>query len=58
MGVILSLCGFCLYEAIAHSNLVALNKKLKSVAGTVHDSIEPTLKQPVKIETATKQIVL
>jgi two-component system OmpR family sensor kinase len=58
MGVILSLCGFCLYEAIAHSNWVALHKKLKSVAGTLYDSIELTLKQPVKIETATKQILL
>ncbi|MBD2293646.1 two-component sensor histidine kinase [Anabaena sphaerica FACHB-251] len=57
MGVILSLCGFGLYEAIAHAHWVALNEELKSVAGTLHDSMEPTLKQPGKIETATKRLL-
>lgn len=57
MGVILSLCGFGLYEAIAHAHWVALNEELKSVAGTLHDSIEPTLKQPGNLEQSTQRLL-
>jgi two-component system OmpR family sensor kinase len=57
MGVILSLCGFGVYYSIAHAHWVALNQELESVAGTLHDSLEHTLKQPGKLEAATQQLL-
>ncbi|MFP4124816.1 MAG: efflux RND transporter permease subunit, partial [Coleofasciculus sp.] len=50
MGVILSLLGFGVYEAIAHAHLITLERELKSVAGTLHDSLESKLKQPGQVE--------
>lgn len=57
MGLILSLCGFGAYNAIAHAHWVTLNRELESVAGTLHDSLEPTLKQPGRIESDTQDIL-
>lgn len=57
MSLILSLCAIGLYEAIAHAHWVALNRELESVAGTLHDSIEPTLKYPSRLEPATQQLL-
>ncbi|AFZ14160.1 integral membrane sensor signal transduction histidine kinase [Crinalium epipsammum PCC 9333] len=57
MGVILSLCGIGVYEAIAHAHWVAIDQELKSVAGTLHDSLELKLKQPGKIELIVKQLL-
>jgi signal transduction histidine kinase len=53
MGLILSLCGFGVYEAISHAHWVTAARELESVAGTLHDSIEPTLKQPGRLEKAS-----
>jgi signal transduction histidine kinase len=50
MGVILGLCGLGVYEAIAHAHRITINRELESVAGTLHDSLEPVLKQPAKLE--------
>lgn len=55
MGVILSLCGVGIYEAIAHAHWTTFETELETVAGTLHDSIEPTLKQPGRLERETKQ---
>jgi signal transduction histidine kinase len=57
MGLILSLCGFGAYNAIAHAHWITLNRELESVAGTLHDSLEPTLKQPGRIESETQYIL-
>lgn len=57
MGLILSLCGFAVYRAIAHANWNALDRELESVAGTLHDSIEPTLKQPGRLEPITQKLL-
>ncbi|MBD1900018.1 HAMP domain-containing histidine kinase [Trichocoleus sp. DQ-A3] len=57
MGVILSLCGVAVYEAIARANWVALDRELESVAGTLHDSIEPILQQPGRLEPAIQQLL-
>ena len=46
MGVILSLCGFGVYEAIAHAHWQTLDRELEAVAGNLHDNIENVLKQP------------
>ena len=57
MGLILSLCGFGAYNAIARAHWITLNRELESVAGTLHDSLEPTLKQPGRIESDTQDIL-
>ena len=57
MGCILGICGLGVYEAIVHAHWQTLNRELESVAGTLHDSIEHTLKQPGRLETNTQQIL-
>ncbi len=55
MGVILGLCGLGVYEAIAHAHWSTIDRELETVAGTLHDSLEPVLKQPGRLEpTATR----
>lgn len=43
MGIILSLCGVGIYRAIVQSNWAALEREIESIAGTLHDSLEPML---------------
>ncbi len=50
MGVILSLCGLGFYTVLAQDHWLSLNRKLESVAGTLHDGIEPALDEPGQIE--------
>ncbi|MFE1746824.1 two-component system sensor histidine kinase RppB [Coleofasciculus sp. H7-2] len=57
MGVILSLCGVAVSEAIARANWVALDRELESVAGTLHDSMEPILQQPGRLEPDVQQLL-
>ncbi len=57
MGLILSLCGAAVYNAMAHAHWVALNSELKSVAGALHDDIEPTLRQPGQLELSSWQLL-
>ncbi|XWK86338.1 MAG: hypothetical protein U7127_19225 [Phormidium sp.] len=57
MGVILSLSGFGVYEAIAHAHQVAINRELESVAGTLHDSIELKLNQPGVLEPIIEELL-
>ena len=57
MGIILSLCGLGVYQAIVHAHWVAVEGELKSVAGTLHDSIEPLLKQPGHLELDIQQLL-
>ena len=57
MGVILSLSGLGLYEAIAHAHWVTFDREISSVAGTLHDSLEPLLKEPGIIEAETRRLL-
>jgi two-component Ni(II)/redox sensor kinase NrsS len=43
MGVILSLSGLGMYRALIQSNWTALEREIESIAGTLHDSLEPML---------------
>lgn len=43
MGVILSLSGFGMYRALVQANWAALKREIESIAGTLHDSLEPIL---------------
>jgi len=57
MGVILSLCGVAFYEMMAQAHWQTLHQELKSVAGTLHDGLEPVLQQPGRIEPSAKQLL-
>ncbi|BAZ30354.1 two-component sensor histidine kinase [Cylindrospermum sp. NIES-4074] len=57
MALILSLCGFGIYKAIAHAHWVTLDRELESVAGTLHDSIELKLQQPGKLEPVIQKLL-
>jgi signal transduction histidine kinase len=57
MGLILSLCGFAVYQVIIEAHLAAIDRELKSVTGTLHDSIEPNLKQPGRPEPIFQQLL-
>jgi two-component Ni(II)/redox sensor kinase NrsS len=43
MGGILGISGFGMYRSIVQSNWVALEREIESIAGTLHDSLEPML---------------
>jgi two-component system, OmpR family, Ni(II)-sensor and/or redox sensor kinase NrsS len=43
MGVILSVSGLGLYRSLVQSNWVAMEREMESIAGTLHDSLEPML---------------
>lgn len=57
MGFILSLCGFGVYQIMIYAHLVAIDQELKSVTRTLHNSIEPNLKQPGRLEPIFQQLL-
>ena len=57
MGVILSWLGFEVYHAIVHAHIITVDRELKSVAVTLHNSWEWKLKQPVKLEQIVQNIL-
>lgn len=57
MGVILSICGLGVYEAIAHAHWMTLDREIESVAGALHDSLETVLQQPGKLEPDVLRII-
>lgn len=57
MGVILGLCGWGMYEAIAHAHWMTLDRELESVAGTLHDSLEPVLQEPAELEPEVSRLL-
>ncbi|CAD5953642.1 Alkaline phosphatase synthesis sensor protein PhoR [Planktothrix tepida] len=57
MGVILSICGLGVYEAIAHAHWITLDREIESVAGALHDSLETVLKQPGQLEPDVLRII-
>ena len=57
MGVILGVSGLSVYHMMAHAHLASLDQELESVAGTLHDSLEPVLKKPGRMELSVKQFL-
>lgn len=57
MGVILSLCGVAFYQMMAQAHWQTLHRELESVAGTLHDGLEPVLQQPGRMEPGVKQLL-
>jgi two-component system, OmpR family, Ni(II)-sensor and/or redox sensor kinase NrsS len=56
MGAILSLSGFGMYRSLVQSNWAAMEREMESIAGTLHDSLEPMLPASGDPTTALRQI--
>jgi signal transduction histidine kinase len=57
MGLILSICGVAVYLHMAQSHIQAIDREVQTLAGTLHDSLEPVLEQPGQLNAAVKQIL-
>ncbi len=50
LTLVLGLCGFGVYEAVAHAHRVTVARELELVAANLHDGLQAVLKQPGKLE--------
>ena len=57
ISIILLICAVGVYTATAHAHRLSVNQELESVAGTLHDSLLPVLKQPGKLELEVKNLL-
>ena len=57
MGIILILSGVGIYQVMLHAHWQAVDRELESVAGTLHDSLEPLLQQSDRIAPSVQQIL-
>ena len=57
ISIILFICALGVYEAVAHAHRITINQELESVAGTLHDSLLPVLKQPGKLEPEVNELL-
>lgn len=57
MGVILSLSGFGMYRSLVQSNWAAMEREMESIAGTLHDSLEPMLPASEDPTTVLRRIL-
>ena len=55
MGVILSLCGVATYQCLAYAQWQTIEREVESLSGTLHDTLEPKLIQPNRIEPEIEQ---
>lgn len=58
MGCILGVCGFGVYQVVAHAYRETIDQSLESVANALHDSIEPTLQQSGELRHLAQQLSL
>jgi signal transduction histidine kinase len=58
MGFVLSIVGGYIYITTNQSYWAAVHQELASVAGTLHDSLEPKLKTPGVVDPGIKQEIL
>lgn len=56
-GIILGLSGLAVYEMTAQDHWRSLDQELNSLAGTIHDGVEPVLKQPGRIEPEVERFL-
>jgi signal transduction histidine kinase len=57
MGIILSLSGVAIYHIMDQVHWFGLHQELESVAGTLHDSLEPRLEQAGQIDSEVIQVL-
>ncbi len=55
MGLILSLSGLTTHQMLAVAHWQAVEQELETISGTLHDTLEPKLIQPNRIEPAIEQ---
>ncbi|MBF2028017.1 MAG: two-component sensor histidine kinase [Oscillatoriales cyanobacterium C42_A2020_001] len=55
MGVILSLSGLTIHQLLAIAHWQAVEQELESISGTLHDTLEPKLIQPDRLEPGIEQ---
>ncbi|BAW97923.1 two-component sensor histidine kinase (plasmid) [[Synechococcus] sp. NIES-970] len=56
-GLILLVFGLGFYRAIAHDQWQSLNRKLVTIAGTLHDGIEPALAEVGQVEPVVEHFL-
>jgi signal transduction histidine kinase len=57
MGLIMSGFGVAIYQVMATVHWSALDQELEVVSGTIHDALEPNLKQPRQITAEVKELL-
>jgi signal transduction histidine kinase len=57
MGLILGFCGLAVYEMTSRDHWRSLDQELTSLAGTLHDGLEPILHEPGQLEPSVKQLL-
>ncbi len=57
MGGMLAVAGLATYQMVAHAHWEAVAQELQSIAGTLHDSLEPKLKRPGYLEAAVLTVL-
>ncbi|MCY7322284.1 MAG: HAMP domain-containing histidine kinase [Phormidesmis sp. CAN_BIN36] len=55
MGLILGISGLTTHEMLAYAHWQAVEQELVSISGTLHDTLEPRLTQPNRLEPFVKQ---
>jgi signal transduction histidine kinase len=57
MSIILSLGALGFYQMLCQAHWHAIHRELESLTGTLHDGLEPALKQPDRLEPAVEQLL-
>ena len=57
LSIIFGIAGFGVYEAIAHAHWMTVDQELKTVAGTIHNSLEPILQSPGQLDPRLKTVL-
>ncbi|AFY61863.1 two-component system sensor histidine kinase RppB [Synechococcus sp. PCC 6312] len=57
MSLILGLCSVAVYKLEAYNQQESLHRELVSIAGTLHDGLEPVLTQPGQIEPDVERLI-
>lgn len=55
MGLVLGICGFALYEAIARTQWLSLEQEMESTTETLHEQLIPVLRQPGHLDAQVQQ---
>ena len=57
MGLTLSGCGIAVYLHLAQAHWKAIDSEIETLAGTLHDSLEPVLERPGELGDRVEQIL-
>ena len=57
MSIILSVGALGFYQMLCQAHWHAIHQELESLTGTLHDGLEPVLKQPDRIEPSVEQLL-